>query len=601
MSTHTEVSTHISPFIFKELLFDYLSEHKWMMCTFFVVILFTLPVEMVVLPRFYSLLFEKIRSSKTSSLPNMCDNVVSNTRNLSASGIIYIVSAIWVVVVIAYLLKNTLEAYIVPSYTSFIRQKMFTGTILKHSDNYKDLRVGEHVTRLMDVSRNMKDLLTWSLNDIIPLYIAVCCLCVFVLMTNWKIGLVTTTGVLVHTLVMVSTVKSNIKVSAIRENCYLEMSEKIHDSFGNLMNVYINNMKNDEIESNNKIENRHKDLYQRQYVRTRNIIGVLSLITILTFVLTVVVTYSELQKGNITSVTFVSVWIILLLYLSNMMRLSDYIPHFINKLGIVACSNQFLVNILKSSTKHQSESTIESGDVEFQNIAFHYDGNEHPTLYNLNLKIKSNEKIAILGTSGSGKTTAMKLLNGMHAAQQGKVLIDGTDIQTMHMDYVRTRVNYVNQRTTLFNTNIIQNIQYGNQATDDEIIAILEEYGLSSVYSKLKEGVYTNAGVNGGSLSLGMQKVTILMRGLMRGGKIIVLDEPLAGLDSTTRANVMRFIHDTCNDTTLIVITHDKEILPMVDRVVQFETVNHTEEYLPSGGTIIETLTNFFVSGSRRK
>lgn len=596
MSNHESLSTHITPFIFKKLLVDYLYANKWLMVVFFIVILFTLPVEMVVLPRFYSQLFEKMRTSKTSSLPHLFKNIIENIQSLSSSGLIYIISIIWIVVVFAYLLKNTLEAYIVPSYTSFIRQKMFTGTIHKHSDNYKDIRVGEHVTRLMDVSRNMKDLLTWTLNDIVPLYIAVCCLCVFLLTTNWKIGMVTTIGVLVHTVVLCSTVKHNIKISAIRETYYLEMSEKIHDSFGNLMNVYINNMKNTEIKTNNNSENKHKELYQQQYVYTRNIIAILSLITILTFVLTISVAYSEMKKNAITSVTFVSMWIILLLYLSNMMRLSDYIPHFINKLGIVACSNDFLVDILQTSTHRNSVSKIETGEVQFKNVDFTYDGNEYPTLYHMNLKINPGEKIAILGTSGSGKTTAMKLINGMHIAQNGKVLIDGTDISTMQLDYVRTHVNYVNQRTALFNMNIIQNIQYGNDATDEHINKILQDYGLSSVYSKLKDGVYTNAGVHGGSLSLGMQKITILMRGLMRCGKIIVLDEPLAGLDANTRVNVMRLIEDLCKDKTLIVITHDKEILPMVDRVVNFGDINHTEEFKSKieHNEIIETLVNFF-------
>ena len=81
----------------------------------------------------------------------------------------------------------------------------------------------------------------------------------------------------------------------------------------------------------------------------------------------------------------------------------------------------------------------------------------------------------------------------------------------------------------------------------------------------------------------------------MRGGKIIILDEPLAGLDSDTRTNVMRFIKDLCQDKTLIVITHDKEILPMVDRVIQFGDINHTDDYVhTTDNSIIETLTNFF-------
>jgi ABC-type multidrug transport system fused ATPase/permease subunit len=574
-----------------------------MMLAFVFVILFTLPVEMVVLPRFYSHLFESVRGS-AKALPGVFQDVGANIGRQSASGIMYTISIIWLVVVAAYLLKNTMEAYIVPSYTSFVRQKMFTGTIQKHSDNYKDIRVGEHVTRLMDVSRNMTDLLTWTLNDIIPLYIAVCALCVFLLSTNLAIGVVTTVGVLVHCVALFCSVNHNIALSARREKYYLEMSERIHDSFGNLMNVYINNMKAQEIVANNDTEARHKELLEKQYVNTRNVVAILSLITVLTFVVTIFVTYQQLLNRNISSVTFVSVWIILLLYLSNMMKLSDYIPHCVTKLGIIACSDKFLMGILKTNGNRVSKSEITAGHVSFEEVEFAYDGSDQPTLYEFNLEIRPNEKIAILGTSGSGKTTAMKLLNGMYTAQKGVVSIDGIDIATIPVEYLREQVNYVNQRTTLFNTNIIKNIQYGNNVSDERITEILDTYGLNSVYSKLKDGIYTNAGVYGGTLSLGMQKVTILMRGLMRGGKVVVLDEPLAGLDATTRQNVMRFMSDFCKEKTLIIITHDKEILPMVDRVVQFGDANHTENYVPPppppspSPSIIEKLSFLFAAAA---
>ena len=583
----TNIPKHISRKLYHKLLWDYIYENGWLMIAFCVVILFTLPVEMVVLPRFYSSLFETLRSTSNSKLPELFTQPVENLFGQTATGVIYTISIIWLVVVCAYLLKNTMEAYIVPSYTSFVRQRMFKGTIDKHADDYKDIRVGEHVTRMMDVSRNMKDVLTITLNDVLPIYLAVISLCVYLCVTNRYIGLVATGGVLLHTLVMVCCVPTNITISAHREKYYLELSEKLHDSFGNLMNVYINNMKTEEISNNNTSEAAHKDLLNAQFVNIRNIIVVLSLVTILTFVSTICVTYNEMRLGSIGSTTFVSIWIIILLYLSNMMRLSDLIPHLTSKLGIIKCSNDFLMSILDDTTERSNEHQITNGDVKFDNVTFAYDGSSSPTLYKFNLHVKAGEKVAVIGTSGSGKTTSMKLLNGMHKPQEGELTIDGHDVTQISLQHLRSQVNYINQRTYLFNTSIVKNIQYGNDTPADEVTAILQEYQLDAVYSKLKEGINTNAGVHGASLSLGMQKVTMLMRGLMRGGQIIVMDEPLAGLDAKTREKVMRFVADYTRDKTLIVITHDKEILPMMDRVVSFGDINQTKP------NIIEQLTNY--------
>lgn len=579
----------ISSVLYQKLLWDYVCENGYLMGAFLVVILFTLPVEMVVLPRFYSSLFESLRSTNVRNLPELFTEPLENIRNQTATGVIYIISCIWLVVVCGYLLKNTMEAYIVPSYTSFVRRRMFKGTVDKHADDYKDLRVGEHVTRMMDVSRNMKDVLTLTMNDVLPIYLAVVCLCIYLCTTNLFIGGVATVGVVLHTIVFACYTPSNVAISAQRETYYLELSEKLHDSFGNLMNVYINNMKNEEIESNESSEIVHKDLLNKQFVNIRNIIVVLSLITILTFVSTICVTYGEMKQGHITNVTFVSVWIIILLYVSNMMRLSDIIPHLTSKLGIILCSNDFLVDIMSDNNERSDEHEIHRGEVEFKDVVFYYDGSSTPTLYQFNLHVNAGEKVAILGTSGSGKTTSMKLLNGMHKPHSGEILIDSHDITKISLQHLRKEVNYINQRTYLFNTTILKNINYGNKASEQEIMDILHKYKLAKVYSKLKEGVHTNAGVHGGSLSLGMQKITMLLRGMLRGGKVIVMDEPLAGLDATTRENVMRFVADYTKDKTLIVITHDKEILPMMNRVVQFGEINKSKP------NIIEQLTNYLV------
>ena len=162
----------------------------------------------------------------------------------------------------------------------------------------------------------------------------------------------------------------------------------------------------------------------------------------------------------------------------------------------------------------------------------------------------------------------------MYRPSRGTLRIDGHRIQTIDTQHLRKHVVYINQRTQMFNTSILKNIQYGNKVSAKEVGELLKRYELDAVYAKLPEGVYTNAGVNGGSLSLGMQKVTMLMRGLLRDGTVVVLDEPLAGLDATTRVKVMRLIKDRCAGKTTLVITHDKEIIPYMDRTVNISEIN---------------------------
>lgn len=488
---------------------------------------------------------------------------------------------------VAYLIKNSISTYIVPTYMSFVRQRLFAGTVDKHSSNYKDIRVGEEVTRIMDVSRNMRDVLCWVIEELCPVYLTTLILVLYLFWVSPWIGGVTLLGVIVHTLVFVYMSRHSINLSATREHYYLQMSEKLHDSFGNLMNIYLNNMKGKEIRANNRTEAVHTELMAKQYRFTRNLVAILSLLSIVTFLVTIGVTYNEVRLSRISSTSFIAIWIIILLYLTYMIRLSNDTPQYITKLGILQCSNDFLTGILQASDKRTTRHTIDQGKIVFQDVSFTYAGSETPTLYQFTLTVQPREKVALLGTSGSGKTTAMKLLTGMHHANDGLVQIDEVNVSDYDPHYLRKQVNYINQRTQLFNTSILKNIQYGNNTPAKTIGELLSQYKLDTVYSKLKDGIYTNAGVNGGSLSLGMQKVTMLMRGLLRDGKVVLLDEPLAGLDAKTREKVLAFIRDRCQNRTLVVITHDKEVIPMMDRVVNLGEVNHTERWQELRGGVV--------------
>ena len=104
---------------------------------------------------------------------------------------------------------------------------------------------------------------------------------------------------------------------------------------------------------------------------------------------------------------------------------------------------------------------------------------------------------------------------------------------------------------------------------------LLDKYDLRTIYDNLEKGLETEAGPKGSKLSLGMQKVTILMRGLMRKSKIIIFDEPLAGLDQKTREKVINLILGETENKTVLIITHDQEIIPYMDRVVNLKDINN--------------------------
>lgn len=559
--------------VYKHLLGDYVHQYRWTLVAFFVVILFTLPLENVALPCFYGQMLELV-GGKKGPMAAIGTDVWNQIASGNAVGCLYVIAALWLVVVVAYVLKNTLEGQLYPTYLSFVRQRLFDGTVERHSQHYKDIKVGEELARIIDVSRNMSQSVLWFLGELVPLYLAVLAMVGYLLYVNVPVGIAVAVGAVVHTVVFVVMGYKCVRVSSTREQYYLQMSEKLNDSFSNLMNVYLNNMKRAELRKNRRTEALHAALYKEQFRCTRNTVAVLSLVAVLTFVCTVGVMYEQLRRGTVTSAAFVAMWFILILYMANLLRLADGVPDYLTKLGIVHCSRDYLRNLVASDEVRAVKDAVTRGRLQFKDVVFTYPGGAAPILSGFTLDVAAGEKVGILGTSGSGKTTAMKLLSGMHAPDSGSLRIDGHAIETIDVHHLRRRIVYVNQRTQLFNTSILKNIQYGNKVSAKEVDTLLARYELNAVYAKLPQGVYTNAGVNGTGLSLGMQKVTMLVRGLLRDGKVVVLDEPLAGLDAATRKKVLRLIKDRCAGKTTLVITHDKEIIPYMDRVVNIAEIN---------------------------
>jgi ABC-type bacteriocin/lantibiotic exporter with double-glycine peptidase domain len=244
-------------------------------------------------------------------------------------------------------------------------------------------------------------------------------------------------------------------------------------------------------------------------------------------------------------------------------------------LGIVSASYEFIHNIFKDDSKRIKEDVITKGHVQFENLKYRYDKTEEEYLFDgLNLELKGGKKYGLTGRSGSGKSSLMKILVGLYTPESGSVKIDGVDIAEIKLNSLRDNVNYINQTTTTFNETVVYNMLYGNNhITEKQLINKLKKYKLDVVFSELPDGVHSSAGTHGSNLSGGMQKITMLMRGILKKSKIVIMDEPLTGLDKNTKMKVIDMILAETVGKTLIIITHDEEILPHMDEVVNINSL----------------------------
>ena len=343
----------------------------------------------------------------------------------------------------------------------------------------------------------------------------------------------------------------------------------MNNNFNNLMSIYINNKEKDAIDNNDELNEEHTTLFEREMQLSRDSNAYCTAISIVGFAAILCGGFLQVKKGTLSKIHLASIVVVYVLYLHWSLELFHELPYLFRRYGIYKNSYEFVHNLFQQTDSARSDFKITKGTVELRNVTFHYPGETQNVLLDYNLVINKGEKVAIIGRSGSGKTTIMKLAIGLYKPVKGKVLLDGHPIDDIKVDEVRSKVNYINQRTILMNDSILKNMQYGNDTPEAEIRSLLKKYNLMSVFSDVEHDILANAGVNGGNLSLGMQKTVILVRGLLRkAAKIYIFDEPVAGLDPATRGKIMHMIKTECSGKTIVCVTHLKEIEDFVDRTV---------------------------------
>jgi ABC-type multidrug transport system fused ATPase/permease subunit len=340
------------------------------------------------------------------------------------------------------------------------------------------------------------------------------------------------------------------------------------------MNIYINNEQDNEINKFVKDETKLKRQFIYNYWVEKTNVSTTDLIITITLITILIISYYSYKNKKISIVSFISIIVTLGSSLEYLYGLNGEMSTIIYQLGIIKSNEKLLNDIINLKKRNIIDVKLKSGKIEFKNVSFGYQKNKY-IFKNFNYTINDKQKVAVIGQSGSGKTTIMKLLIDLHDIQEGEILVDNINIKKIDTSYLRSKIVYINQRTTLFNRSILSNMLYGTNKNEKNVIDILNKYDLMIVFNKLPNSIHTNAGVNGNNLSLGMQKVTMIIRGVLKDGLIYAFDEPLTSLDAETRKKVIKLLIGELNNKTLIVITHDKEILPHMDKTLKMNELKN--------------------------
>ena len=223
-----------------------------------------------------------------------------------------------------------------------------------------------------------------------------------------------------------------------------------------------------------------------------------------------------------------------------------------------------------NENKEGKENVFE-GNITFENVEFTYPGSKTPVLKDISFEVQAGQTVAIVGTTGSGKTTLTKLISRLYDVSNGRILVDGSDIRDYSLQSLRDQISYIEQDVFLFSTTIFDNISFGRVSSLEQVINVAQQAQAHDFISELPEEYQSKVGERGVQLSGGERQRIAIARAFLSDPRILILDDSTSAIDSNTEDKIQFAIKNILKNRTTILITHRLSQIRWADLILVLE------------------------------
>ena len=496
---------------------------------------------------------------------------------------LYIIGILALLLNLASMIASKYRVYIMSKTTNkillTIRQELYNH-IQTLSFSFFDSRpVGKILARVMGDVNSLQDLFTSSVITLIPETAMMIAVAVIMLSLNYKLALISF-AILPFMMVSMFYIQTH---SRKRWQKYRKktsnMNAFIHEDFSGIRVIQ-------SYASEKKTSETFKDLCVEQMKAFVDAVKLNDMFWPLVEVSwgagTVLLFWYSSKLMNTGTVT-VGTIVALTSYSSMFWRPIMNISNFYNTLvtNLAAAERIFEIMDIEPDIKDSEEAIITpkiKGDVEFKNVTFAYE-DDVPVLENVSFKVKQGETIALVGSTGAGKTTIVNLISRFYDTTKGSVLIDGRDVKDLDIESLRSQMAIMMQDTFMFSATIKENIRYGKlDATDEEVINAAKAVNAHDFIMKLEDGYDTEVNERGSRLSVGQRQLISFARAILANPRILILDEATASIDTETERLVQQGIEKLLKGRTAFVIAHRLSTIRDADRIMIVDDKRIVEE-----------------------
>jgi len=472
-----------------------------------------------------------------------------------------------------YMISNYVDKFYYPMMEKFIRFKLIDVIFKNIEVNYEKEDISNHIIKTLKIPNTVTSFTGRFIYWVVTFVLTSVVILGYVIYLNPLIGGMTLLVFIAFFILYYYILLDTKNTSEQRENEEKNLMSNIDDVLSNSISIICSKKVKDEKEYLTQKHSIYDDAHETQLWSTSKGGYAMSIIVTLILVAYVYVILRLYKSKSIDSISTIKIIIIMLFFVRYIKTASQRSILVIAEYGKLAENETNIRQLLvddatsgASGAKALTDVPI-TGHIEFRNVSFQYPNSSEvktaedrkKTLDNVSFKIKPLDRVAIIGTNGSGKSTIIKLLSGFFKPIEGQILFDGEDIRNIDREYLRSKLSIVSQKVVLFNRSVIDNICYGTDTPKEDVIDILDRLKIMNVFKKLPQGLDTMAGSRGENLSGGQRQIIYLLRSYLSNKPVTIMDEPTAAVDAFHKKYVAQMMNEMAKKTTMIVVTHDSE------------------------------------------
>lgn len=514
-------------------------------------------------------------------LPYIIKNAISITENVStfneiSSKLIIIVATYMILAIICAIfeyIKEVCLARNTQELTYEIRQKTYQKVISFNMDTFSNMHISTLITRMTADINNIGDFI----GRILPMFVSSGIFLFVVLAVMCFINIYFALVMIAFSLLLVAIMYKLGKKMEFYNRKSIENTEKLNNYFGETFSgINTINLFNIQKERKNELDNYNYEEVDiaKRYFKIQSFLKPLESMT--KYSIITIILYLCIQ-GKVAGIDIGIIYVVVSYIDKFFEPLGHTLYHYENlQQGIVSIKRiDELLNKrenFENIYEGEKEEKLD-GNIKFTNVNFEYLENR-PILKNINFSINKGEKVALVGETGSGKTTIVNLILGFYKINSGNILFDGKNMSDISLESIRKNVSFIQQNPFIFNDTIKRNIIVSdcNNLTDERITEILKQVGLYEKVKSLKNGIYEK--VNDNMFSKGEKQLLAFARAIAKETSIYIFDEPTSNIDVESEVQLKKVIDNLSSDSTVIIIAHRPETIKFANRILKVENGN---------------------------